>query len=236
MNAAEHVIQSFFARAHNPEKKLCGDYYLTLANVVCRKNHEVDILAVSGDGEDRLRVESEVAVNWYLEPKYILKRAADKLLDPCTDDVIREKIFAGKPYRKVFVVWKCPFKQDGCGLPEELEAEWVRLRTEGIEVWSLVDLIQDLLGTVGQSNYQDEVLRVMSMVSAMQSVSGALRECGCPRVAWDVNEVGAKQCVDAVARLAAKKAAAQGRRTVQRVHVEAAIESIGDSAMNSVRG
>jgi histone H3/H4 len=219
MNAAEHIVQSFFWHARS-DKKPRGRRYLTLSNMVGGNNSEIDLLAISGDGQDRLRVECHVDVNWALTPGYVeyLKRdcVCKKMLSDEQRRTITEQLGWGDgEYRKVLVVWKNPF---------DIQALRTELNDDMVDVWSITDLIQDLLSSVGNANFQDDVLRLMAMLSSMLSVERALRDSGCKRVSgWSVSETTATDCVKVVAELAAKCASDTRRATVTSQHVKEAL-------------
>ena len=222
MNAAEHIVQSFFWHAES-EKKPKGRRYLTISNVIGGNNSEIDILAMSGDGQDKLRVESHVDVNWPTTPDYVnyLKDCIRKKMldDKHSRKFIREQFgWEDDGYRKIFVVWNNPFT-DIQVLRDELEDDTV-------DCWSIADMLQDMLESAGTSNYQDDILRLMSMLSSMLSVGAALRDIECKPVSPSVNNVTTKTCIDTVAALAKKHQQNYGKKTVTDAHVLSAVDEI----------
>lgn len=224
MNAAEHIVQSFFWQADSP-KKPEGKHYLTISNVIGGNGSEIDVLAMSPNGKDRLHIESHVDVGWpikadyvrYLEEDVIVKKFAK---DSHAHNLIRESFFGEQEYRKVLVVWESPYEKKKYPIPKALT-------DNGIEVWSITDLLKELLETVGKSHFQDDILRLMSMLSSMLSMEGALRDCGCKRVSSPtVNKISPSNCVDAVALLAKK--CSGGSATVTGSHVNRALELINE--------
>lgn len=220
MNAAEHIVQSFFWEANSPVKKPRGRRYLTISNVIGGSNREIDVLAISGDGEDRIRVECEIAVNWPFTCEGVEDRIRYKMINDRHSRKAVEDIFGTDDYRRVFVVWNSPFAHER-GLSDDLLAQQC-------EVWSIQDLLKDLMNSIGTANYQDDVLRLMSMMSTMLSTNAALRGLGCERVSGDVCLVSPSACVDAVARLGRKLAADSGRKTVSARHLKNALDQIDD--------
>lgn len=220
MNAAEHIVQSFFWEADSPAKKPRGRRYLTISNVIGGSNREVDVLAISGDGADRIRVECEIAVNWPFTCEGIEDRIRYKMINDKHSRKAVEDIFGTDDYRKVFVVWSSPFAEER-SLPEDI-------LIEQCEVWSIQDLLQDLMSSIGTANYQDDVLRLMSMMSSMLSANAALRGLGCSRVSADVCQVTAATCIDAVAQLGRKVASDSGHKTVSARHMRIALDQIGE--------
>ena len=218
MNAAEHIVQSFFWEAESPTKKQHGRRYLTISNLIGGSNREIDILAISGNGKDRIRVECEIAVNWPFTREGVEDRICYKMINDKHSRKATEEIFGTDDYRKVFVVWSNPFANER-DLSDNLLAEQC-------EVWSIQDLLTDLLTSIGTANYQDDVLRLMSMMSTMMSSKAALRTLDCGRVSADVCKVSPMSCINAVAKLGKKLAADSGKKTVSAKHLEQALEQI----------
>lgn len=222
MNAAEHIVQSFFWHAKS-ERKPKGRRYLTISNVIAGNNREIDILAMSGDGQDKLRVECHVDVNWpttgwYTE--YIKKTIHDKMLkDDHTRKLIREQVgWEDDSYRKIFVVWSNPFP--------DIEVLRTDLKDDTVDCWSITDLLQDMLDSAGTSNYQDDILRLMSMLSSMLCMGAALRDKNCKPISPSVNTITPKICVDTMAALAKKHQERSGKKTVTDAHVLSAVDEI----------
>jgi hypothetical protein len=218
MNAAEHIVQAFLWEADSRLKKSEKQRYLTIPNVIGRNNSEVDILAMSGDGADRLRIECEISINQPYKWDYVESRVRAKMINDRHSRTAVEAVFGTDDYRKIFVVWDRPQPSEH-ELPDDMLAEQC-------EVWAIQDLLADLMNSVGTANYQDDILRLISMISSTLSTNNALRRIGCGHVSADVCQIPASTCIDVVAKLSKKIAADLGHKTVSARHLTDALSQI----------
>ena len=218
MYTAERIVHAFLWEAASERKKSSGRRYLTIPNVIGGNNSEIDILAISGDGTDRLRIECEIAITQPYRWDYVESKARAKMINNKHSRSEAEAVFGTDDYRKIFVVWDRPQPSEH-ELPDDLLAE-------RCEVWSMRDLLADLMNSIGTADYQDDILRLISMISSTLSTETALRGIGCGRVSADVRQVSVSECLDAIARLSGKIAEGLGYKTIFARHLKDALSRI----------
>ena len=196
MNTTERIVESYF--------RLCrGCFTYPDVKVLGGNNRQLDLLAFKVDTGDQFHIETSVTheLSWRatwekLQEKFERKYfgAPAKREGPNTDYTMGKNYFAEikKAYQsvgfsiqkvqRIWVTWVRPTKQ-------EFEKQLLmycrskRIGKNPIRLLSFRDeLLPDLLSTVGKSNYDDDVLRTLSLLRQFERQSKRQQEQNVQRV------------------------------------------------------
>lgn len=180
MNTVEHIVDCYF--------RLCRRCFtMNDVKVVGGNNRQLDLLAISLLDGSQYHVESAVthSWDWFTNPQELTQELNRKFFGvPAPKEGMNTDFAKGKTYtaqinnmyqslglnpdllQRVYVTWAIP----GFANVQESVVEYSRTRNvRPIEVLSFRDAILPALEQqVGTSNYEDEVLRTLSLLRQRQ--------------------------------------------------------------------
>ncbi len=144
--------------------------WFTMSNIKCKRNKEIDLLAVDLDG-NKYHIETTIYLdNWPLEIDERGRKnvvtvewyAEYKFLDEAVLEKVREifKISNLNEYKRILVYWMI---KKGISL-EEIKKEAKKNHID--EVWLLPDIINELYKALEEGNIKDnvDILRAIKIV------------------------------------------------------------------------
>ena len=157
MEASERIVEAYTRAVKHS---------LTAADIKCRANKEIDLLAIDAEG-NRYHIESSVKTFHFgvlkdkpmgeLQGKPDKRRTVEffkkeKFEHPYVTETLTEQGFNEGKYKKVIVAMR-----------SDREAE-ERARNEGIEVWHFPKLVEELFKATDRPQYLSDEERIFQLI------------------------------------------------------------------------